>query len=227
MEGKHCKAENISFSTFCCIGQALSSLSRNQLSNKTVTLAALEKCSCEEHRLDVFTQTVDILMGHVISKFQLHTCITLESRCEHATTPVNMLFMVILTIMLFIALFGNSIVIVSIIYTRKLRCSPTGMFILSLAFSDLLVALFIVPLKVKMVSHNLLFCESIQLCRMYITIDNILFIASITNLFVLTVDRYMVLQYGFDFAYTKLFTRRRVRFVIVVIWMYAIICGGN
>ena len=65
------------------------------------------------------------------------------------------------------------------------------MFILSLATSDLLVTLFIIPLKLKIVSHNLYFCHSIHLCRIYITVDNTLFVASITNLFALTVDRYL------------------------------------
>ena len=65
-------------------------------------------------------------------------------------------------------------------------------FIVSLAVSDLLVGLHIVPVKLKNAYHNLYFCNDISLCHTYITIDIILFVASITNLFVLTIDRYVI-----------------------------------
>ena len=102
---------------------------------------------------------------------------------------------------------------------------PSGMFVLSLAFSDLFVALFIIPIKLHVHSHNLFFCQSTQLCRTYIVVDNVLFVASITNLFVLTVDRYLGLQYGFGFTYSTVLTKRRVRGLIVVIWAYAVVWG--
>ena len=97
-----------------------------------------------------------------------------------------MVFLLVLIAALVAALVGNLMVITAVLHARKLRHSPSGMFILSLAVSDLLVSLLIVPLKVNIVSHNLYFCQSIHLCRTYITLDNILFVASITNLFLLT-----------------------------------------
>ena len=93
----------------------------------------------------------------------------------------------------------------------RLRHSQSGIFVLSLALSDLLVAVFIIPLKMSIMSNNLHFCSPVYLCRGYVTMDNILFVASITNLFVLTVDRYMGLQYGFGFTYNSVLTKRRAR----------------
>ena len=60
-----------------------------------------------------------------------------------------------------------------------------------------------------------------DLCRAYITMDNVLFVASITSLFVLTIDRYIGLQYSFGFTYKKMMSKRFVRFVIAGIWSYA------
>ena len=154
MGDTYCSTTPISYKMFCCIGNTLSTLTKTQLSNKTTTLHTLVGCfgDCEEaNHMELFTQTVEILMGHGTGDRKLHGCKTFQNPCKNPTTPVNVSFVVILTAMLFMALMGNTTVIVAIIYTRKLRCSPSGMFILSLAVSDLLVAVFIVPLKVSRV----------------------------------------------------------------------------
>ena len=121
-----------------------------------------------------------------------------DEQCNDINTqPIYFVCIIALVLMFVAAFVGNVTVIVSIVRTRSLRRLPSGMYILSLAFSDLLVTLFIIPMKLRLLSDNLYFCDGLILCQTYITIDNILFAASTTNLFVFTVDRYVGLEYGF------------------------------
>ena len=90
------------------------------------------------------------------------------------------------------ALIGNLTLILVIFTTQTIRKMTISVFIASLALSDFLVGVIIIPVKLKKAYHNLYFCDTISLCRVYITTDNILFAASITNLFILTIDRYVV-----------------------------------
>ena len=227
---KNCTESDLTFAMYCCIGRTLKLMSLEQFFNQSTLLSTMDHCFRDCHvstHMTLFMEMITILKNHRNSshQYEMEECFSIDDNCKADTKFIYILCMLILTLTFAAALLGNTMVIVSILHERKLRNQPSGMFVLSLAFSDFLVAMFIIPIKLHVHSHNLFFCQSAQLCRIYIAVDNVLFVASITNLFVLTVDRYLGLQYGFGFTYSTVLTKRRVRGLIVVIWMYAVVWG--
>ncbi len=64
---------------------------------------------------------------------------------------LSLLFLIILIIG------GNSLVIIAVLFDRKLRCLTTNKFIASLALSDLLVGIVVMPLSLYVKVYLYLF----------------------------------------------------------------------
>ena len=228
MDVYSCNSSELTFDMYCCVGTVFDSQPSMTIAHPSYLLTATKSCFLKCNNTVHWKLLKHALLSILTHEnttvgYRLSDCNHIKKLCSEYSRPPYVLYMIFWVIVLVVAFFGNLMVILSIVYTRKLRKLNNSMFILSLAFSDLLVAMFIVPLKLKTAYHNLHFCETIFLCRAYITIDNMLFVASITNLLVLTIDRFVALEH--TFAYMTIITRKRGKFIVAVVWCYAITWG--
>lgn len=73
---------------------------------------------------------------------------------DASQTSLGVLIAVFLcTLLIFVVIFGNTLVILSVVSTRRLR-TVTNLFVMSLAVADLLVGIFVMPLDVALTLSN-------------------------------------------------------------------------
>lgn len=115
-----------------------------------------------------------------------------------------------------VGLFGNFVVIV--IYTRKNRLkSATNMFIMALAFADMISSITLIPLPgAKTVPAGFvgqLYCKVVHSnVILWISI-----VASIFTLTVISVERYFAVV--FPIKYRNFFSKSRPKIVILIVWV--------
>lgn len=126
--------------------------------------------------------------------------------------------LVVTLIMLAIVL-GNILVVVAIAIDRRLK-GVQHWFIGSLAVSDLLVGLFIMPFSLaNEVMGYWAFGDVI--CQLWLSTDVLLCTASILNLCLISLDRYWTITRPID--YVKRRTRRRAALMISVVWTLSMV----
>ncbi|XP_005993445.3 histamine H2 receptor [Latimeria chalumnae] len=117
-----------------------------------------------------------------------------------------------------ITIFGNVVVCLAVGFDRKLR-SLTNCFIVSLAITDLLLGLLVLPFSaVKELSSEWYFGSIF--CNIYISLDVMLCTASILNLFMISLDRYYAVTA--PLRYAMLATPFRVAVAMVFIWVVSL-----
>ena len=157
------------------------------------------------------------------------TCPTLSAheiinRCTLPTSSINVAYALFWMILLLIAVIGNSLVCFAVFHSPSLRNNLTNYFVASLAVSDFLLAVILIPLKIDFTIRNQNFCRNISVCRLYFTMDNIVFSASILNLLVIAIDRYIALARPYQ--YSNLMNFKRTRLVIIFTWLLSILIGS-
>ena len=108
------------------------------------------------------------------------------------------------------AVFGNSLVIISVYCNRKLR-TITNCFVVSLATADLMVGLLVLPLSIK-VEITGTWGLGVILCDMWITFDVMLCTASILNLCCISLDRFFAITNPLVYA-----TKRSKKLAVIMI----------
>lgn len=118
---------------------------------------------------------------------------------------------------------GNTLVLLSIIKFDSLRDIP-DLFIFSLSLSDLLVTSVYQPFKF----YRLVHLQEISWNMTYIQFSTFLghlsLIASITNMFGLTVERLISIR--FPLRYDLLVTRTRAVLALTFLWIFCLACGA-
>ncbi|XP_074068452.1 LOW QUALITY PROTEIN: histamine H2 receptor [Macrotis lagotis] len=124
----------------------------------------------------------------------------------------------VLILLILITVFGNVVVCLAVGLNRRLR-SLTNCFIVSLAITDLLLGLLVLPFSAA--------CELGQtcnfakpLCNIYTSLDVMLCTASILNLFMISLDRYYAITA--PLRYTMVVTPKRVAIALIFIWLISI-----
>ncbi|XP_073730870.1 trace amine-associated receptor 13c-like [Misgurnus anguillicaudatus] len=113
--------------------------------------------------------------------------------------------------------FLNLLVIISICHFKKLY-TPTNMLILSLAVTDLLVGLIVMPLEaIRLIETCWYFGDTI--CRLFLLIMGLLLITSLSNLVLIAVDRYVAVCH--PLLYPQKITMTRTVIIICVSWFYS------
>lgn len=122
------------------------------------------------------------------------------------------LFLTILTVGTVI---GNSLVCIAVGIVRRLQ-SPSNLLIVSLAVSDLLVALLVMPYATvyEVESYWIL---GRMMCDAWTSLDVLLCTASILNLCCISIDRYLVITRPFDYALKR--TPTRMGLMILAVWL--------
>ncbi|XP_053407904.1 histamine H2 receptor-like [Mercenaria mercenaria] len=127
---------------------------------------------------------------------------------------------IILGILIIGTIIGNSLVCIAVSIVKRLQ-SPSNLLIVSLALSDLLVALLVMPFAaiLEILGGTWPFSETI--CDLWTSLDVIMCTASILNLCMISVDRYFVITRPFQYAIKR--TPKRMAIMIAAVWSLAVI----
>lgn len=122
---------------------------------------------------------------------------------------------VVTTALIVVTVFGNILVIMSVVQYPPLRSVP-NIFIVSLAVADLTVAIGVLPLNVVYnVTGVWLFGGVV--CKLWLTCDVLCCTASILNLCAIALDRYRAITQ--PIAYAQKRTVSRVMWTVTLVWI--------
>ncbi|XP_067899060.1 histamine H2 receptor-like [Heterodontus francisci] len=143
--------------------------------------------------------------------------ITTES--ENRTVFATVLVGLVLGVIIMITIFGNVVVCLAVGLNHKLQ-NHTNCFIVSLAATDLLLGLLVLPFSAisELLESEWPFGDTF--CNIYTSLDVMLCTASILNLFMISLDRYFAVTA--PLRYTMLITPKRVAISLSLIWCISI-----
>ncbi|CAG5939555.1 unnamed protein product [Menidia menidia] len=125
----------------------------------------------------------------------------------------------VLALLIVWTLFGNFTVCAAVFRYRHLRAKVTNIFIVSLAVSDLLVAVLVMPWKA--VAEVAGFWPFGGFCKTWLACDIMCSTASILNLCVISVDRYWAISSPFRYERNM---NKKVAFVMIgVTWTVSVV----
>lgn len=127
-------------------------------------------------------------------------------------------------LIILLAIFGNVLVILAFKRFRRLR-HVTNYFVVSLAVTDILVALVSMPVwVVHMTAGPSLFYSKPLLQRLWTATDIMVSVASIWHLTFVSIDRYLCITGPLH--YHARMTTKRAIIIIVTIWCYSIVVAS-
>ncbi|XP_043935182.1 melatonin receptor type 1C-like [Protopterus annectens] len=122
------------------------------------------------------------------------------------------------TVMIFTTtmdIFGNILVMLSVLHNRKLR-NAGNMFVISLSAADVLGAVYPYPLIIRSILQNQWQFGEIQ-CQISAVFQGLSFNASIYNIMVIAINRWCCICHAM--SYEKIFTMRNTCFFIFLAWI--------
>ncbi|XP_003898526.1 D(1B) dopamine receptor [Papio anubis] len=133
--------------------------------------------------------------------------------------PAQVVTACLLTLLIIWTLLGNVLVCAAIVRSRHLRAKMTNVFIVSLAVSDLFVALLVMPWKA--VAEVAGYWPFGAFCDVWVAFDIMCSTASILNLCVISVDRYWAISR--PFRYERKMTQRMALVIVGLAWTLSIL----
>ncbi|XP_026224688.1 trace amine-associated receptor 1-like [Anabas testudineus] len=130
----------------------------------------------------------------------------------------RMLTYVLMSSVSLLTVFLNLLVIISISYFRQLH-NPTNLILLSLAVSDFLVGLLVMPLEILLTEPCWLLGDLV--CVLYHMVPFITVTASVLNMVLISVDRYVAICDPLSHL-TKI-TQKRVQCSVLLCWIYCVL----
>lgn len=124
-----------------------------------------------------------------------------------------------LSLLILTTLLGNTLVCAAVTKFRHLRSKVTNFFVISLAVSDLLVAILVMPWKA--VTEIAGFWPFGSFCDTWVAFDIMCSTASILNLCVISVDRYWAISS--PFRYERKMTPRVAYVMISLAWTLSVL----
>ncbi|KAK9717802.1 7 transmembrane receptor (rhodopsin family) [Popillia japonica] len=127
------------------------------------------------------------------------------------------LITIILSMVIFITAVGNILVCVAVCLVRKLR-RPCNYLLVSLAVSDLCVAILVMPMAmIYEIKQTWIFGEIA--CNLWVSFDVLSCTASILNLCMISVDRYNAITKPLDYGVKR--TPKRMIIYVFLVWLGA------
>nr|XP_046918039.1 5-hydroxytryptamine receptor-like [Dermatophagoides farinae] len=122
---------------------------------------------------------------------------------------------VLLSLMIVCTVIGNILVCLSVILVRKLR-HPSNYLLVSLAISDLCVAILVMPLALQYeLSQSWRLSNGI--CDLWVSFDVTACTSSILNLCTISIDRYLAIKKPLTYGVRR--TTKRILSFIVAVWI--------
>lgn len=125
---------------------------------------------------------------------------------------------VILSLLILLTVGGNVLVCLAVCASRRLRCL-TNCFIVSLAVTDLLLGLLVLPFS-ALLQLNTEWPLGAVFCNFYISMDVMLCTASILTLLAISVDRYLAVT--MPLRYASLVLPWRVAVTMASVWTVSV-----
>ncbi|KAK2814450.1 hypothetical protein Q5P01_000456 [Channa striata] len=143
----------------------------------------------------------------------------INTSCKKRTRPQSesMFIYILLSFISLITVVLNLLVIVSISHFRQLH-TPTNLLLLSLAVSDFLAGLFVMPFQIPITEPCWYLGDLV--CVLYYVLNVIIVYASVINMVLISVDRYVAICDPLRYS-TKI-TQRSVRICVVLCWIYCV-----
>ncbi|NXO61797.1 DRD5 protein, partial [Phainopepla nitens] len=124
-----------------------------------------------------------------------------------------------LSLLILSTLLGNALVCAAVLRFPHLRSKVTNLFVVSLAVSDLLVAVLVMPWRAA--SDVLGFWPFGAFCDLWVAFDIMCCTASILHLCLISVERYWAIAN--PFRYQRRVTRRGAFITIAVAWLLSLL----
>ncbi|KAF5405894.1 7 transmembrane receptor [Paragonimus heterotremus] len=132
------------------------------------------------------------------------------------TIPVLAALLTFFSMLTFLALIGNIIVVISVCKFPRLRSQFCFHILAGLAVADVCVTLFVMPWS--MVNLGLNFWPfGMFLCSVWMSFDVMCCTASILHLGLVAFDRYLAIAY--PLRYAVIVNKRRIRLCMTLIWL--------
>ncbi|XP_042349425.1 histamine receptor H2a [Plectropomus leopardus] len=125
---------------------------------------------------------------------------------------------VVLSLIILLTVGGNVLVCLAVCASRRLRCL-TNCFIVSLAVTDLLLGLLVLPFS-ALLQLNKVWPLGPAFCNFYISMDVMLCTASILTLLAISVDRYLAVT--MPLRYASLVLPWRVAVAMASVWTVSV-----
>ncbi|XP_022782843.1 probable G-protein coupled receptor No9 [Stylophora pistillata] len=121
------------------------------------------------------------------------------------------------------AIIGNTLVCTATLFSPSLRKANTSLFIASLAVSDLLAAILVIPFDVYVILNNGLWFHREAACNLWTTAYLMTIPTSNLTLLGLSIDRYLTLSQPLkQFRSGKVVTRSRIAGCVTALWVYSL-----
>ncbi|KAM9219909.1 D(2) dopamine receptor isoform 2-T2 [Trichechus inunguis] len=133
-----------------------------------------------------------------------------------ADRPHYNYYAMLLTLLIFIIVFGNVLVCMAVSREKALQ-TTTNYLIVSLAVADLLVATLVMPWVVYLEVVGEWKFSRIH-CDIFVTLDVMMCTASILNLCAISIDRYTAVAMPMLYN-TRYSSKRRVTVMITIVWV--------
>uniref|UniRef100_A0A8B9JUK9 G-protein coupled receptors family 1 profile domain-containing protein n=1 Tax=Astyanax mexicanus TaxID=7994 RepID=A0A8B9JUK9_ASTMX len=147
------------------------------------------------------------------------TILPIQSRRRPGGGSARAILGFVLFLLIVSTLLGNTLVCAAVVKFRHLRSKVTNFFVVSLAVSDLFVAVLVMPWEaMSAVAGTWLFG---RFCAVWIAFDIMCSTASILNLCMISVDRYWAI--ASPFRYERRMTHRVAFAMIGVAWTLSVL----
>ncbi|XP_066533883.1 trace amine-associated receptor 13c-like [Hoplias malabaricus] len=142
-------------------------------------------------------------------------CLIFSCPERSVSTAVYVLLYASAAAVVLLTVCGNLLIIISVCHFKQLH-TPTNMLILSLAVSDFLVGLLVIPIAIIWMIESCWIFNAVS-CLCYIYISYFLTATSIFNIALIAVDRYVALSN--PFFYTKSVSVNTMCLAVVSNWV--------
>ncbi|XP_075960843.1 trace amine-associated receptor 13c-like [Anarhichas minor] len=142
----------------------------------------------------------------------------LNNSCRKPVPPQSDGMLVLLSFISLLTTTLNLLVIISISHFRQLH-SPTNLLILSLALSDLLVGLLLMPVEI-LLTEACWFLGDLM-CALYYVVNFIITSSSVGNMVLISIDRYLAICD--PLRYNNRVTLDKTKICVCLCWIYSVL----